>query len=213
MKLLCVCAVKLELAWLLEHLARPERIRLKGLKAWNGLIEGRPVRLACLGIGPAAARSAMENLLEAEHYGRVFHFGLCGALSPGLDLCRPVLARSVAAAWDPSSAPLALEPAPPGAFDSLELQPVEGVLVTNGLPVFNGQVKSFLAARFQADCVDMESWEVARACTERNVPLTVIKAVSDRADSSLADTFRRQARPAALAAQQSVFELLRRSPV
>ncbi|MCE5270093.1 hypothetical protein LLH00_02280 [bacterium] len=212
MKLLCVSAVKLELAWLLERLARPERTEVKGLKAWSGLIEGHRVRLACLGIGPAPARNAMESLLQNEAYARVYHFGLCGALSPGLDLCRPVLARSVAAAWDPSREPLALEPAPPGAFDSLELRPLEGAFVSNGLPVFNSQVKGFLAARFKADCVDMEAWEVARVCAERSMPLTVIKAVSDRADSSLPDTFRRQARPAALAAQQAVLELLRRVP-
>jgi adenosylhomocysteine nucleosidase len=208
MRIICICAVKLELAWLLEHLARPERLKLKGVKAWSGRIEGCEALLACIGIGPIAARENLERLLASGGFDRAYHFGLCGALAAGFDLCRPVVARSVVAAWDPSHEPLIPDMPSLEALEALSVRPLEGSFVTNGMPVFNNQLKSFLAARFKADCVDMESWEVARVCAARGIPLTIVKSVSDLADSTMYESFHGHARPAALTAQQTVLELL-----
>lgn len=205
-----MCAVKLELAWLLERLARPERLKLKGLKAWSGRIEGRETLLACIGIGPVAARENIERLLTGGKFGRAYHFGLCGALSAGFDLCRPVVAKSVAAAWAPSLEPLYPDMPSRETLEALSARPLEGAFVTNGMPVFSNQVKGFLAARFKADCVDMESWEIARVCSAQGVPLTIVKSVSDLADSKMLESFRGHARQAALSAQQTVLELISR---
>ncbi len=213
MRILLICAVKLELVWLLEQLARPERLKLKGAKAWSGRIEGRDALLACIGIGPAVARENLERLLAGGKFDRAYHFGLCGALAAGFDLCHPVVARSVAAAWEPSQEPLIPDMPSRETLETLSVRPLEGAFVTNGSPVFSNQLKSFLAARFKADCVDMESWEIARVCSAQKIPLTIVKSVSDLADSKTFETFRGHARQAALTAQKAVFELLRHSPV
>ena len=128
MTTLCLSAVKLELAWLLDSLVRPERLKVPGVKLWSGQIGGRPVLMAACGIGPQSARGALERLGSRFEFARVVHFGVCGALSTGPEICRPVLARRIQAAWEPGLEPYEFEPPPAGFFDSLspEVRPISG---------------------------------------------------------------------------------------
>lgn len=211
MPVLCVSAARLELAWLLGRLKRPGRVMIRGMKVWTGILEEIPVVLACCGIGPERARESMGRLFDRFEAGRVLHFGVCGGLSDRFPLGRAVAAFSVSSAWEPELEPMELFRAGEGPFKRLPPgdSPAEGRFVSNALPVFTPRLKAFLRERFQADCVDMESWEIVRCCRERGVPVDVVKAVSDPADSETGEVFRRHAKTAALSAQNTILELLR----
>ncbi|MCY2929270.1 MAG: putative 4-hydroxybenzoate polyprenyltransferase [Planctomycetota bacterium] len=141
---------------------------------------GRPACLIVIsGMGSERAARAVEFVLLAHRPSAVVNFGLCGALSR--DLSRGALLR-IGEALD-GEAVLAGRPArgqscSPGFSGG---PPRQGNLATVDKPVFDDRRRSTLAE--YADVVDMEGYAVAAACRARNVPVHLLKAVSDFADS------------------------------
>ncbi|MCY2927694.1 MAG: putative 4-hydroxybenzoate polyprenyltransferase, partial [Planctomycetota bacterium] len=138
---------------------------------------------ACLvvisGMGKDRAARAVEFVLLAHRPSAVVNFGLCGALSR--DLARGALLR-IADALDGETILAgkggAAQSCSPGFSGA---PPREGNLATVDTPVFDDRRRSALAE--YADAVDMEGYAVAAACRARNVPVHLLKAVSDFADS------------------------------
>ena len=142
--------------------------------------ENRPACVIVVsGMGKDRAARAVEFVLLAHRPSAVVNFGLCGALSR--DLARGALVR-VADTLD-GEAVLAGKPANPQACSPgfSGAPPRLGNLATVDKPVFDDRRRSTLAE--YADVVDMEGYAVAATCRARHVPVHLLKAVSDFADS------------------------------
>lgn len=205
MRITLIAAFKSEASGILGLMECAARGKTGGVKFWQGGIGAHEVSVVLCGAGPEKA-SASLRLADGIVAGAdiVINFGVCGALKAGAALGGTVIMESVAAAWHADSEPLELRRPGPEACSP------GGRLVTHIRPVFDSRVASRLATRFDADYVDMEAWEVASFCSQRNIPAVVVKAVSDRADEEGATDFSAHARAAAGNCARRVHELLLR---
>lgn len=211
MKITCISAFKMEAAWLLSRLTDTRKFKIDGIRTWTGRLGEHEVTFLICGAGPDKARQSLERCGSLQQAERIFHLGVCGALHPGLSRYKTLIAETVAATYKPESGPIRLSDLDEELLTCLEpgQVPVKGKILTHPRPVFSSHLRDTLHRQFGADCVDMEAWEVASYCRQRDIPLTVVKAVSDFADSKSTDSFPFHARKAARAAGRIVLAMLR----
>jgi nucleoside phosphorylase len=211
MKITCISALKMEAAWLLSRLTDARVFKIDRIRTWTGRLGEHEVSFLICGVGPEKARQSLEGcgmLQEAEH---IFHLGVCGALDPGLSRYKVLIAETVAATYEPENVPIRLKDLDEKLLAGLQpgQVPVKGKILTHPRPVFSSRLRDMLHSRFSADGVEMEAWEVASFCRRNDIPLTVVKAVSDFADSKSTVSFPFHARKAAQAAARVVLAMLR----
>ena len=211
MLITCISALKTEAAWLLSRLADTRKIEIDRMRIWAGRLGEHEVTFLICGVGPDKARQSLEScglLQQAEH---VFHLGVCGALHPGLSRYKTLIAETVAATYEPERDPIRLGDPDERLLAGLEgaQVPLKGKILTHHEPVLSASLRDDFHSRFGADCVDMEAWEVASWCRRKNISLTVVKAVSDLADSKPDASFSHHARIAARGAGRVVLAMLR----
>ena len=211
MRITCVSSLKMEAAWLLSRLTDTRKFKIDRIRAWTGRVGEHEVSFLICGVGPDKARQSLERCGLFQEAERIFHLGVCGALHPGLSRYKTLIAETVAATYQPESCPIRLSDLDDQLLAGLEAGqvPVKGKILTHPWPVFSSHLRNNLHRQFGADCVDMEAWEVASYCRRRDIPLTLVKAVSDFADEKSAVSFPFHARKAAQAAGQIVLAMLR----
>ena len=152
------------------------------------------VVLAKSGIGEIAAASAASILISRYDCDRILNFGLVGGLTD-LSLGEVVAVRDVVH-YDCDITPFGYElgaavdtvsPYLP-ADNSILPQKKVGVLPMLRLAsgdkfIADEERKAWLLSQFSADICDMEEEGGALTCTRADVPFTMIKVVSDGADS------------------------------
>ncbi|OGF98849.1 MAG: hypothetical protein A2Z86_04120 [Candidatus Glassbacteria bacterium GWA2_58_10] len=210
MRITCISALKIEISWLLGRLGKVSRTVGPIGPLWRGVFQSHEIDCLLCGAGPEKCRQRLERLDLSAGTELIIHLGICGALDPGLELGRPLLAETVKAAWAPEEAPLALYLPEHLSYAELtpELIPLRGTILTQHSRIESLRERQALRESFGADCVDQEAWEVARYCAGRNILLIVVKAVSDRSDADLAAGFPERAARAAQAAGKVVLSLL-----
>ncbi len=199
MRIVCVSAVKIEIEWLLSRLGSSQKYKIPGGRLWVGKIGAHRLGLFCCGVGPEKARRGMQSLSSVFPAERVFHLGVCGSLTHSLKPETPMVARAVISSYAADQQAIELDP--PGAEEleniAAEISPQLGLLLTHHKPVLSVEERMSLNSRYGADCVDMEAWEVASYCRASGLPLTIVKAVSDTADTKAMIEFFRYSRRAA----------------
>lgn len=211
MRITCISALKMEAAWFLSRLVDVRVFKSNRIRTWTGRLGEHEVSFLICGVGPDKARQGLEGcgmLQETEH---IFHLGVCAALHPGLSRYRALIADTVAATYEPESAPIRLKDIDDKLLAGLQTgqAPVRGKILTHPEPVFSSRLRDMLHSQFSADGLEMEAWEIASFCRRKNIPLTVVKAVSDFADSKPTERFPFHARKAAQSAARVVLAMLR----
>jgi adenosylhomocysteine nucleosidase len=166
-----VCAMPMEL--------RPLRRRL-GLRktrlGYGGRIGDRAVIAVITGIGTALAHAATVRLLDAVEVERVIVVGIAGAIENQTPIGTLVLPELVVSGVDGSEH----RPTP------LRIGDARGKLWTTDELVLDPARHADLRARGVV-ALDMETAAVAKLCDERDVPWSVVRAISDRAGDGSVD--------------------------
>ncbi|MGN6600689.1 MAG: nucleosidase [Actinomycetes bacterium] len=145
-----------------------------------------PVVVTGIGTVAAATRTALAlaPLVASGARPWVVNLGTAGALQPGRS---GVFRPSRVVLWDASAE--AIRAVGEEFDDEWNVTgPVEGdgcVLATGDVFVTDAGVRDSIAQR--AQLVDMEGFAVVQVCRELGVPVTLLKAVSDEADTSALD--------------------------
>ncbi len=139
------------------------------------------VVLVC-GMGKDAASRGVQHLLDAHGATEVLNPGICGAVEDGVDVGSQYRITEVRDGDDRSAPPRAC-----AAGRWSELAPAR--LTTCDEPVFDPARRREIAAWGQL--VDMEGVAVAGICRDRAVPCTLLKGVSDLADTGGRDALHR----------------------
>jgi nucleoside phosphorylase len=133
------------------------------------------------GVGPAAARRALDWLLRPAEMGGVplrprvvLSAGFAGALQEGYGVGDILLATEVATP-DGRSWPTTWPDRLPADFGPLH----RGRLLTAATLVGDPEEKARLGQKHQAVAIDMESATVAELCRKRDVPFACVRAISD----------------------------------
>ncbi len=169
-----VCAMPMELTPLRKRLGL-RRATVGGGPGWAGTLDGRPVVAIVTGMGTARAREAVERLLDALTPVRVVVVGITGAVhddTPIGALVRPERVIDHATGREHHHHPLG-----GGA--------AHGALWTTDVITPAAELPALRARGVVA--LDMETAAIAQACEARQVPWTVVRAVSDRATDGSVD--------------------------
>lgn len=168
---------------------------------------GEAVVLAISGMGPAAAREAVEYLCRVRRVRMVINAGICGSLNAS---ARAGDIRVVESAVDGdrvlAGAPCSRASCGRGVWTELPA----ARLATVAVPVYEDDRRARLTEC--ADIVDMEGFAVAETCAGRGVPCVLIKGVSDRADGNGRKDIRRNLGAVSAAVAGVVCEGLGRLP-
>ena len=161
---------------------------------FQGDFQGKSLLLLITGIGPSRARTATEALLADYPVDGLIMAGLAGGLSPDLRSGTLVLASSIGLWQVDQQGSEAAETAP---CDENLLQTARQLLRGWRKPFITGRTACspvLLSARQQkeelfrasgAQVVDMESFWIARATLERDVPYLNVRAVLDTSKDGL----------------------------
>ncbi len=129
------------------------------------------------GMGGQLAEAATEYLIDTCGATAALNIGICGGLTEAGEPHRTLLVTAVTDGDQPADdAPVIPLPAPAGQYGNLS----SATLASVAQPVFQPDRRADLTDR--ADIVDMEGFAVASVCADRDVPLTMLKTVSDLAD-------------------------------
>lgn len=138
--------------------------------------------LAVGGIGGHPNVAALHRAVRQRQISRVIQFGFAGALAPGL---QPGHIERFVTIAEPSGRMISLEDAVPRVLTKEEVPPAGPRLLTVPYLVYRAADKQRLFNYHNAIAVDMESFAVAQACAQLNLPYTLIRAISDPAEMTL----------------------------
>jgi len=127
----------------------------KHCPTWLGKLQGREIAVGVIGMGPPHCARRTDAFLDYYKPDHLILAGFAGALDPALKRGEVIINRG------------------------------EGKIHTATGVIATPEDKARLLAETDAPLVDMESAYVAKIAAERNVPLTVIRAVSDLADEAV----------------------------
>jgi hopanoid-associated phosphorylase len=176
----------------LANVAPPPRLLFVSGLAREAGIARPPDALAVCGGGATLAAKLAETLARLR---LVVSFGLCGGLDPALRSGDVVIGAQVlcggADVRTDESVARQLAARLAAAGERVRLGAVAGV----DAPVLTRAAKARLRQATGAVAVDMESGIAARFAADRNVPLAILRVVSDPAERDLPPLVARAVRP------------------
>jgi nucleoside phosphorylase len=149
---------------------------IDGIRVQRGAIDARPVVAIVTGMGPPLAREGTTRLLDAIAIAHVMSVGITGALEDETPIGTLVLPEVVI----DSATGREWTPAPVG-----EGSPAGKMWTTDGLTK-NPEALAGLRARGVV-ALDMETAAIAECCSDRKVPWSVFRVISDRATDEQID--------------------------
>lgn len=149
----------------------------RALRAWKKEEDGsEEIRVEHFGVGPAMAAARIESLLKEKKPRLLICAGFAGGLDPGLGVGALVVAKNLC------SEDL-LTRAQANASDRRDV--AVGSIVSRAMPVETVGDKAMLFRETGALAVDMESEAIAAVCRAHDVPLLVVRTISDPAGDDL----------------------------
>jgi len=172
----------------------PERIAGLLGPAYTGQYRGRPVLLAQTGMGRQRAETSTSAVLARCQVTTVISIGFSGALEGRLEVGDLVLASELMAITGPGGneieptiyqANQGLLRAATEALRATPLRVVLGPTVTAPGIITTPAGKQDLSSQTGAIAVDMESYWVAKAVSDRGLPFLALRAISDAQEELL----------------------------
>ncbi len=134
------------------------------------------------GIGPQRMTAAAGRLIDEHHPRRIILIGFSGALLPDLAAGQIIHATAVI---DGAGQVVKLSDGVPVVVQDDGARDQRTTLLTVDRVVTSVEDKKKLLETHRAAAIDMESFAVARLAAQREVPLMIIRAISDTADFAL----------------------------
>jgi adenosylhomocysteine nucleosidase len=146
------------------------------LLSHGGTVGTWTVEAGIIGVGPASARRATEQVLERGPFDHVMVVGIAGGLDPALPVGSLMVPRAVRLYPD----------GPLYRSRPLPSRQAEGnLMTTDGLLSTEEVWRAILESGFGA--VDMEAAGVAEVCARADVDWSVYRGISDRPDENFVD--------------------------
>ena len=149
---------------------------------YSGQFGDQRLVLVLTGVGADLACRRVERLLDEENPDRLILIGFAGGLDPTLVVGEVIDVQDVI---DTNSAAVWIDSQGYGFESDDPIPRGRGVLLTVDHLVSDIHEKRALHEQYAAAAVDMESFHVAQLAARRSVPLKIIRAISDTADTVL----------------------------
>ena len=213
---IAIIAVTREIGPIESQIESPRTEQVQGTTFTSGMIRGVPVVAVRSGVGKVNAAIAGTLLIERFSPTAVIFSGTAGAIHPDLrpgdvvigtaaghhDFGRSTEAgflrgpiRSASGEFDPAFFPAdarLLDAARRAAKKlAATLTIHEGVIVTGDTFVAASTVRADLRKALTASAVEMEGAAVAQVCARTGTAFLVIRSITDQADGSASDSYRK----------------------
>ncbi|MFH1829693.1 MAG: hypothetical protein ABH871_02800 [Pseudomonadota bacterium] len=165
------------------------RIHVRPGLITRGTYDHHPLLLVRTGIGPKSMASTMGHMLAMHRPELIIHTGYCGGADPALQPGDLVIAESVidSNTGQRHEADKNLVLRANKLIQNTGMRGSVGALVTVDSVVNSPHDKAFLATQHSCIGIDMESAQLAHACSKAAVPYLVVRAVLDPLDYHLPD--------------------------
>jgi len=195
-------AMDVEIQGLMEQLDKADEKMIGDVKFVRGLLSGREVVVARCGIGKVNAAVCAQSMLLTYHPELIINVGVGGSLHPELQYAQIAVANALVqhdvdttALGDPiglvSTVNKVFFPCDEAAVRCIERTAKElgfmtkvGVIASGDQFIAGTEKKKFITENFQAICCEMEGGAIAQTCYLNQVPVAVIRSISDNADES-----------------------------
>jgi adenosylhomocysteine nucleosidase len=201
-----IAAMREELAALLPAIEGATTGQVGGREFWIGHLAGQPVVAVLAGIGKVAAAITATLLVDHYQVERMLFVGVAGGLGAGVKVGDVVVANALLQ-HDMDASPLFPRHEVPltglarfpvdTAFSDAVARGAQAALAGRGGTLHRGLIISgdrfvataaesaaLRAALPDALAVEMEGAAVAQVCHAFNIPLAVVRSISDRADDT-----------------------------
>jgi adenosylhomocysteine nucleosidase len=179
----------------------------KGRREYRGRLGERDVVVSAAGVGKVRTAAAVQSLIERHVVDRVIFTGVAGAVNPDNRVGDIVLSREAiqhdfdaggAGRRETMKTPVVradeemLEAAlAAGRTLGWESRIKVGTVLTGDQTIISSDKKEWLWSTFKGECVEMEGASAALVCSQNQVPFLIIRAITDLADESALESFRR----------------------
>ena len=197
-------AMDAEIEKLLPEITQRQTHKVAANTYYTGLIQGKPVVVARSGVGKVNAAITTYVLINEFDVSSIIFTGIAGAASPELNVADVVISTALVQ----HDVDLTVFGAPKGlldgyddryfyadkklqalaiaaAHDAVGKQRVHaGIIATGDQFIADKAVVNMLRKEFNAMAVEMEGAAVAQVTDMFDIPLVVIRTISDKADGS-----------------------------
>lgn len=206
-------AMDIEIARLTSSLDGVREVAIADLLFYTGKLDRRPVVIVKSGIGKVNAASCTQLLIDRFQVDYIINTGIAGGLDPDLSVGDIVIARGLLqhdfdlSAFGYAQGYLAtgVEKDQPTIFrpddtvsrllEEAAAELIDGGRIKQGLIATGDQFisgkakKEAIRATFGAAAAEMESCAIAQVASRNGIPFAIIRAISDLADGTAAESY------------------------
>jgi len=151
------------------------------------------IAFMCCGVGRKRAKKSIKQILDYVLPDRIIIAGFAGAINPEVQVGDLLLTRDVYYAENDTNTFFNFDTDLTAFFSkTLKKETIShhiGTGVCCDKMVDNAEYKQALRKKYKADCVDMESYHIQKILQDKNIPIAMIRVISDKADESLGVDF------------------------
>ena len=209
MKIGIIGAMDVEVAHLKATMHITNTVTAAGQEYCEGTIGNTEVVVVKCGVGKVRAAMSVQVLCDLFHVTKIINTGVAGSLNNDLNIGDVLVSKdAVYHDVDATNFGYALGEVPSSgclfyqADQELIMHAVEAVKkAAPDVRVQEGRVasgdafirtkekKTWIKENFQADCCEMEGCAIAQASYLNHVPFVIIRAISDKADESVVESY------------------------
>lgn len=209
MKIGIIGAMDVEVAHLKATMHITNTVTAAGQEYCEGTIGNTEVVVVKCGVGKVRAAMSVQVLNDLFHVTQVINTGVAGSLNNALNIGDVLVSKdAVYHDVDATNFGYALGEVPSSgclyyvADEKLRKAAVKAVQNAAGdVRVIEGRVasgdsfirtkekKDWIKENFQADCCEMEGCAIAQASYLNHIPFVIIRAISDKADESVQESY------------------------
>ena len=182
-----VAAMRRELSEIEKSLARKSHIKIEGLDLIEGIYKDKELALATVGIGGKRSRKMMTLLREKCQPEALVCVGYAGGASSGPRVGDLVLYTEIRRQDSSLTCDGRLLEKARRTLSDAKLSYHEGSGVTVSKLISNPNGKKRIGEQLGVEAIDMESYPVVEAANMFDLPVLVVRAITDTVDERLPD--------------------------
>lgn len=209
MKLGIIGAMDVEVAYLKEAMEIENVQTVAGREYFEGKIGKTDVVVVQCGVGKVQAAMSAQVLCSVYHVTHLINTGIAGSLNNDINIGDLVVSEN-AVMHDMDAVNFGYPIGQTPGLDVLyfkadeelkelavravhecapEVSAFTGTVATGDLFVSEKKKKEWIRDTFKADCTEMEGCAIAECAYLNDVPFVIIRAISDKADESVTETY------------------------
>lgn len=220
-------AMKIETDELKEKVDVKEKVIVGGAEFIRGAIGNTEVVIAQCGIGKVFAAACTQAMIMRFRPDYIVNIGVCGAVSPELELCDIVIGEKTvqydmdtSAIGDPVGlisginkiyfeCDESMNAVYEKVLKSKNIHYLKGVIATGDRFLHSSGTVDNLRDGFGAISGDMESAAIGQVCYINNTPYGILRGISDKGDENSGDDYEKSRDAAAHIVSEVMFEFLK----